>query len=188
MESKVMAMMGEVKDVVFNIGVDSQIFIVISLVIVDMPPLNGMFLRREWINAIRALINSIMDTITFSHHKDIITLLREGRYKEQIHDKDNQEAHNKYLLESMGTYIVFGEYDHEFPMAEEEQYYAKAQNEGQLWTMSFDGAKSKNRVRTGFILQVSNGSMHTFSYRLNFECTNNVAKYKALVPKLFKAI
>lgn len=54
--------------------------------------------------------------------------------------------------------------------------------------MHFDGAKSKCRAGAGVVLQAPNGVTHTFSYKLNFSCTNNVAEYEALTLGLIKAI
>lgn len=84
MESKYVVTMGEVKNVVVNIAVDPRVSTIISLVIISMPPLYAMLLGWEWINATGELINFRMATITFPHNRYLITLTREGRYKEQI--------------------------------------------------------------------------------------------------------
>lgn len=74
---------------VVKITIYSQISTVISMVIIDIHPVYGMLLGREWINARGELINSRMDTIAFPHHRDLITLPREGKYKEKIYDRED---------------------------------------------------------------------------------------------------
>jgi len=51
-----------------------------------------------------------------------------------------------------------------------------------LWNLSFDGFVSKERSGAG--VWVSNSYTHHsegHSYKLNFQCSNNVAKYEALI-------
>lgn len=54
--------------------------------------------------------------------------------------------------------------------------------------MFFDGAKSNVGGGTRVILQDPNGLVHTFSYRLNFKCTNKTFKYEVLVLKFLNSI
>lgn len=51
----------------------------------------------------------------------------------------------------------------------------------EVWTMYFDGASSKEgaRARVVFISPAKN--TFRYSFALNFTCTNNVAKYEALL-------
>jgi len=46
--------------------------------------------------------------------------------------------------------------------------------------MHFDGAQSKTRVGAEIVLTSPRGSVKTFSYRLEFDCTNNIVEYDAL--------
>jgi len=51
-----------------------------------------------------------------------------------------------------------------------------------LWHMDFDGAVSKEGAGVGvWILDTNSSKSKTYSYNLNFQCTNNVAKYEALI-------
>ena len=47
--------------------------------------------------------------------------------------------------------------------------------------MSFNGAVSKKGVGAGISIRSPNGEPKLFSYKLDFKCTNNVAKYEALI-------
>ena len=47
--------------------------------------------------------------------------------------------------------------------------------------MDFDGAVSKEGVGEGIWIRPPKGDLKLFSYKLYFDCTNNVAEYEALV-------
>jgi len=58
----------------------------------------------------------------------------------------------------------------------------------EIWTLYFDGSKSQEGVGAGCIF-INTSRKHSFiSCRLEFECTNNIVGYKALVQGLKKAI
>jgi ribonuclease HI len=48
------------------------------------------------------------------------------------------------------------------------------------WKMHFDGAQSRTGVGAGTVFTSFQGDVGSFSYKLEFECTNNITKYKAL--------
>jgi ribonuclease HI len=51
-----------------------------------------------------------------------------------------------------------------------------------------DGSKSQEGSGAGCILIDHKGKRHFLSFRLEFECTNNIFEYEALVQGLKKAI
>jgi hypothetical protein len=57
-----------------------------------------------------------------------------------------------------------------------------------IWTLYFDGSKNKEGAGVGCLLIDPHGSKMMITCRLEFECTNNVAKYEALVQGLRKAL
>ncbi|KAH9308573.1 hypothetical protein KI387_036484, partial [Taxus chinensis] len=52
---------------------------------------------------------------------------------------------------------------------------------GPPWTLLFDGACSKVGNGAGIVLVSPNLEEFLFSFKLNFECTNNIAEYEALL-------
>lgn len=50
-----------------------------------------------------------------------------------------------------------------------------------LWSMFFDGSRNKNGLGVDVKLVSPSLEEYYFSYRLQFSCTNNVEKYKALI-------
>jgi len=51
----------------------------------------------------------------------------------------------------------------------------------QVWYMYFDGATSRHGKGVGIVLKSPLGHIFKFTYRLEFEATNNVAEYEALL-------
>lgn len=50
---------------------------------------------------------------------------------------------------------------------------------GGIWLMHVDGAQSRIGVGARIVLMSLEGSIKTFSYKLKFDCTNNIAKYES---------
>lgn len=58
----------------------------------------------------------------------------------------------------------------------------------QVWTLRFNGSKSKKGNGAGFELISSTGEAYLGAYRLQFACTNNVTEYESLIHGLLLAI
>ena len=63
----------------------------------------------------------------------------------------------------------------------EQEALERKQREEGLWTMYFDGSVAKVGVGEGVYIISPIRYFKDFSYKLNFECTNNVAEYEALL-------
>ena len=50
-----------------------------------------------------------------------------------------------------------------------------------IWTLYFDGSRNKEGAGVGFLLIDLHGNRTMIACLLEFECTNNVAEYKALM-------
>ena len=57
-----------------------------------------------------------------------------------------------------------------------------------VWTLFFDGSRSKEGVGTTCVLIDPKGIKMMISCRLEFECTNNIAEYEDLVQGIRKAV
>ena len=58
----------------------------------------------------------------------------------------------------------------------------------QIWSLYFDGSKSKEGAGAGCIIINPEGNKTLMACRLEFECTNNIAEYEALLQGLRKAL
>ena len=55
-----------------------------------------------------------------------------------------------------------------------------------IWSLYFDGSKSKEGAGVGCVLIDPTGNKTFIACRLEFKCTNNTAKYEALLEGLKK--
>jgi ribonuclease HI len=53
--------------------------------------------------------------------------------------------------------------------------------ENEMWNMSFDGAVSREGARAGVWINPPKVGTKLCSYKLSFDCTNNMAEYEALI-------
>lgn len=60
--------------------------------------------------------------------------------------------------------------------------------ENVIWTLRFDGSKSKQGSGAGYELISPTGETYLAAHRLQFPCTNNVAEYESLIHGLLMAI
>jgi ribonuclease HI len=56
------------------------------------------------------------------------------------------------------------------------------------WTLFFDGSARKKKAGAGVVLIDSNGEQVKYMVLLEFEATNNMAEYKALIFGLMVAL
>lgn len=77
--------------------------------------------------------------------------------------------------------------------------YAKNSNKNELmilveqcdektWTLFFDGSKCLQGARVEIMLVSLEGGMILMVYKLNFDCTNNIVEYEALILGLKETI
>ena len=57
-----------------------------------------------------------------------------------------------------------------------------------IWTLYFDGAKSKEGAGAGCLLVDPQGNKTSIACRMEFNCTNITVEYEALIQGLKKAI
>jgi hypothetical protein len=58
----------------------------------------------------------------------------------------------------------------------------------QIWSLYFDGSKSKEGVGAGCVLIDPTGNKTFIACRLEFECTNHTVEYEALLQGLKKSL
>ncbi|XP_023870825.2 uncharacterized protein LOC111983392 [Quercus suber] len=55
---------------------------------------------------------------------------------------------------------------------------------GAVWTLHFDGTSTTSKEGAGIVLSKSTGETMGISFKLDFPCTNNMAKYEAYLTEL----
>ena len=116
---------------------------------------------------------------TFPHKGVEVVIRREPKYREQVVPANYNSKHVSFKDTWISMYIVLYEEDAHVPPSELEEM---------VWSMNFDGAKSKNGSGVGVLLCDSKRNMIPFFFRLEFPNTNNMVEYEALVQGLQKAL
>ena len=73
---------------------------------------------------------------------------------------------------------IFSELKEDNEFDKRKEALEKKQNEKVLWTMYFDGSISKEGDGAGIWKISPNIYFKVYSYKLTFECTNNIAEYE----------
>ena len=112
-----------------------------------------------------------------------------------VSSQDKLENRPIYVVDTdLGSSIFLNDSTHvdpEFPLqiefkedkefSKRQEALEKKQNEQGLWTMYFYGSRSKNGVGDDVWIISPIIEFKYLSYKLTFECTNNVAEYEALL-------
>jgi ribonuclease HI len=61
-------------------------------------------------------------------------------------------------------------------------------DEAHIWSLYFDGSKSKEGVGAGCVLIDPMGNKTLIAFRLEFECTNNTFEYEEVLQGLKNAV
>jgi hypothetical protein len=70
----------------------------------------------------------------------------------------------------------------------ENSLFLDEENKEGSWGLDFDGAHSSTGLGAGIVLRSPDNETTLFSYRLEFNCTNNIAEYEALILGINLAI
>jgi ribonuclease HI len=183
---------------------------VMDVVVADIPPKYGMLLSRSWGAKLKGTLRLDMSYATIPVFGQQRRLYRETLMKYMV---NSQEKPHNYPLYSahfdLDSFILYNDGD----MKEQDTQLMEetsSQDEGQeiievakmknmiteelpvdFWSMDFDGAVSKEGEGAGVWLHNHrNRYSENHSYKLNFQCTNNIAEYEALMLglKLLKKV
>ena len=98
--------------------------------------------------------------------------------KEKRHHVENpQRPLNEYAYHTDEN----GSYQINSTFLEPIQEEIKTEKLSELWRMNFDGAYSKMGKGAGVVIVSPEGKILNFAFRLEFDATNNVAEYEALL-------
>lgn len=179
MDSKKIKVHGLIKDLQVHLSVYPYIMIVMDIVVVYVPDAWGMLLSRKWASDLGGSIqmNWSYAMIPSPRGDVFVRLNREPERK--YHIEDPKRPHNEIIKEQsdIGNYTIMSN----FIMPPDDKI--KDLND-RVWYMYFDGALSRHGKGVGIVLKSPLGHIFKFSYQLEFEATNNVAEYEALLLSL----
>jgi hypothetical protein len=185
-DSRRVQCLGVIKDLVVSLFQLPMKSMVMDIVVDDVPPKFGMLLSRSWIKRLGGTLQMDLTYATIpvfgGEHR---RLYREAQLAYIVSDEANPTNHPIYALDTdLGSSLLHVTETPEPPLQIRKQSILNQvmpPPATSIWKMFFDGASSSIGAGTGVVF--ISPSLETISllYKLEFEVTNNVAEYEALV-------
>jgi ribonuclease HI len=199
---------GELKNVLIRLSSNPKVHQVIDIIVVDIPEVYGMFLSRDWSEQLHGYFATDWSHLWLPENgkPNKIRVNRERYLKFTVTDlNDPNEPYTPPAdsPEVQGMDTFFGNFMAEVSPIDNPQQQSEIiactqpttsiqqscePDENQIWSLYFDGSKSKEGAGAGCIIIDPAGNKTLLACRLEFECTNNIAEYEALLQGLRKAL
>jgi ribonuclease HI len=201
---------GLIKDLCITLVQIPSKSMVMDVVVADIPPKYGMLLSRSWGAKLKGTLQLDMSYATIPVFGQQRRLYRETLMKYMVSSQEKPHNYPLYSAHSdLDSFILYNDGDTE---EQDTQLMedVSSQDEGpeigevakmknviteefpsNFWSMDFDGAVSKEGAGARVWLHNHRKRYsENHSYKLNFQCTNNVAEYEALMLglKLLKKV
>jgi len=187
-DSKRFQCVGLIKDVVVGLTQIAAKTIVMDIVVADIPPKFGMLLSRSWAAKIKGTMQMDLAYATIPVFGEQRRLYRETRMAYMVSSKDKPKFFPIYSFDTgLGSAILFSEsVDGELEeMLLENQHLGNQQEDEKetmsWWSLYFDGSAGREGAGAGIWITSPNDDSKFYSYKLNFDCTNNMAEYEYLI-------
>jgi ribonuclease HI len=185
-DSRKVKCLGVIKDLVVTLFQFPMKSVVMDIVVVDVPPKFGMLLSRSWIKRLGGTLQMDLTYATIpvfgGEHR---RLYREAQLAYIISDEADPTNHPIFSIDTdLGSSLLQLTDAPENPLKIRKQSITSCETPPPttpVWKMFFDGASSKEGVGARVVFVSPCQETIPLSYKLEFETTNNVAEYEALV-------
>jgi ribonuclease HI len=185
-DSRRVQCLGVIKDLVVSLFQLPMKSVVMDIVVADVPPKFGMLLSRSWIKRLGGTLQMDLTyaTIPFfgGEHR---RLYREAQLAYIVSDEANPTNHPIFALDTdLGSSLLQITETPEAPLQIRKKPILNQEippPTTSVWKMFFDGASSSIGAGAGVVFISPCQEIISLSYKLEFEITNNVAEYEALV-------
>lgn len=185
-DSRRVQCLGVIKDLAVSLFQLPMKSMVMDIVVADVPPKFGMLLSRSWIKRIGGTLQMDFTYATIpvfgGEHR---RLYREAQLAYIVSDEENPTNHPIYSLETdLGSILLQLTDESEPPLQIRKQLSLEQGMPSpttSIWKMFFDGASSSIGAGAGVVFKSPSQETISLSYKMEFEVTNNVAEYEALV-------
>jgi hypothetical protein len=199
---------GELKNVLIRLSSNPKVHQVIDIIVVDIPEVYGLFLSRDWSEQLHGYFATDWSHLWLSKNgkPNRINLNRERYLKFMVTNLNDPNepftaSANSPEIQRMDTFFE-NFMDETSTITDPEQQskimtctqstafcqWSHASDENQIWSLYFDGSKSKEGVGAGCMLIDLAGNKTLIACRLEFKCTKNTVEYEALLQGLRKAL
>jgi hypothetical protein len=185
-DSRKVKCLGVIKDLVVSLFQLPMKSVVMDIVVDDVPPKFGMLLSRSWIKRLGGTLQMDLSYATIPMFGgEQRRLYREAQLAYIISDEENPTNHPIFYFDTdLGSNILQLTDAPETPLGIRKKPITFCEIPSpttSVWKMFFDGASSKEGVGAGVVFVSPCQEDIPLSYKLEFETTNNVAEYEALV-------
>jgi ribonuclease HI len=188
-DSRRVQCLGVIKDLVVTLFQLPMKSLVMDIVVADVPPKFGMLLSRYWIKILGGTLQMDLTYATIpvfgGEHR---RLYREAQLAYIISDEANPTNHPIFALDTdLGSSLLQLTHAPEPPLKLRKQPTSSPKLPPSItpvWKLFFDGASSREGAGAGVVFVSPAQETISLSYKLEFEATNNVAEYEALVLRL----
>jgi ribonuclease HI len=185
-DSRRVQCLGVIKDFVVSLFQLPMKSVVMDIVVANVPPKFGMLLSRSWIKRLGGTLQMDLTYATISvfggEHR---RLYREAQLAYIVSDEENPTNHPIFALDiDLGYSLLQPTDTPEAPFQIRKQPIFNHEippPTTSVWKMFFDGASSSVGAGVGVVLVSPWQETISLSYKLEFEATNNVVEYEALV-------
>jgi hypothetical protein len=176
LDSQTIEVQGLIKGFQVHLAVFPDIMFEMDIVVIDVPDVWGMLLNRKEAADLGGSLQMDLSYATLpTPDGRTFKLNREVYRKYHVEDPKNPKNELKWTDEGLRNYAILSNSIVPFNETVQDNELDK------VWYMNFDGAFSREGKGVGIVLQAPSGEVLKFSYRLEFDATNNVVEYEALL-------
>jgi hypothetical protein len=174
LDSQTIEVHGLIKGLQVYVAAFPDIMIEMDIVVIDVPDVWGMLLNRKTIADLGGSLQMDLSYATIpTPDGGTFKLNREAYRKYHVEDPKKPQNELNWTDEGLGNYAILS--NSIVPLQE----IVEDNELNKVWYMNLDGAFSRAGKGAGIVLQSPSGEILKFSFRLEFDATNNVAEYEA---------
>jgi ribonuclease HI/uncharacterized small protein (DUF1192 family) len=185
-DSRRVQCLGVIKDLAVSLFQLPMKSMIMDIVVADVPPKFGMLFSRSWIKRLGGTLQMDLTYATIpvfgGEHR---RLYREAQLAYIFSDEENPTNHPIYALDTdLGSSLLQLTDESDPPLQIRKQLSLEQGMPSpatSVWKMFFDGASSSIGAGAGVVFKSPSQETISLSYKLEFEVTNNVAEYEALI-------
>jgi ribonuclease HI len=182
-DSKKVKCLGVMKDVVVTLSQLPMKSVVLDVIVADIPPKFGMLLSRSWAKKVGGTLQMDLSYATIPvFGGEQRRLYREVRMDYLVSDHENPTNHPIYVVEDDLGSSIFHMSDQMAEVSVRKTTTVVWDREDNfVWKMYFDGACSREGSGVGIVFISPTKEVIPMSYKLEFDTTNNISEYEALL-------
>jgi hypothetical protein len=176
LDSREIDTVGIILNLHVRLAAHHDITVVMDVLVIDVQDAWGILMSKKWVATLGGHIQMDLTYATIpAPDNTLVKLYREQERK--FHVEDPKEPVNEYIyhVSDIGNYVICSKFLS--PLKDK----FKEEKVDEIWRIPFDGVHSRAGKGVGIVITSLVGQSFNFSFRLEFDATNNVAEYEALL-------